>query len=105
MSNAPNGERPAPYVATGEVPAKPSSAPSEFSMLAFGAASPHGNARSSSPRAAYSHSSSVGKRFDTHAQNECASFQSTQFAGCVGFVSASLQSDERVASPTPDALH
>ena len=43
---------------------------------------PHGNRRPSSPRAAFSHSASVGNRLPAHAQYAAASCQLTCVTGC-----------------------
>src|SRR5512140_3843021 len=113
ISSTPNGLPPAGKLPTGAVDTQPSSisyiafgltfkskscdilfrtgfctprhsAPHAFSRLALGSWSPHGYIRPSLPRAAYSHSASVGNRFPAHVQYATAWFQSTQLIGWSG---------------------
>src|SRR5258706_11408832 len=97
----PHGESPAMNEPTGAVVAKPSSPskvgsrftpcarpqethslPHAFRRFDVGASLPHAYFRPSEPRAASSHSASVGRRAPCDAQNVLAAVQSTQFIGC-----------------------
>src|SRR5215218_1002407 len=95
MSSTPNELAPAGKLPTGAVVFQPSlslyirlaappSLPTAFTSFALGAAFPHGYMRPSSPRAAYSHSASVGSRLPIHLQYAAAWYQSTQLRGWPG---------------------
>jgi len=101
MSESPRSELPAGKVATGAVEPKPSvlscsarprgrpgrskserqSASQPLSSRRAGAAWPHGYTRWSAPRAASSHSASVGRRALRERQKASACDQSTQLIG------------------------
>src|SRR5438309_9135973 len=102
MSRTPNGDAPRGYEPTGDVSAQPSlpvyigfltsgvgsaaayaahSSPHAFKRCGFGGALPHGYFRPSLPRAAYSHSGSVGSRAPMNEQYEVACVKSTQLIG------------------------
>src|SRR5262245_50058620 len=103
MSRTPNGLAPSRKLPTGAVVGHPSSssysalrgvpsrlaaarhsAPHALSRRALGAALPQGWMRPSLPRAAYSHSASVGSRPPLQAQYAAACPQSTQLIGWLG---------------------
>src|SRR5689334_9622953 len=76
-SKIPVGVAPFGWVPTSQVP---SFSPMRFQHRSstFGASAPHGYRRLSSPRAARSHSASVGRRLPAKAQNAFAAAKSTQ---------------------------
>src|SRR5215510_10202242 len=103
MSRTPNGLAPSGQLPTGAVVGHPSSssysalrgtpsrlaaarhsAPHALSRRPLGGALPQGWMRSSLPRAAYSHSASVGSRPPFQAQCAAACAQSTQLIGWLG---------------------
>jgi hypothetical protein len=100
MSSAPNGLAPSGQLPTGAVASHPSrslyvsghawpsrvqrsrhSLPHPLSRFTLGGSSPHGYTRPSLPRAAYSHSASLGSRLFTDSQYTFAWLQSTQLTG------------------------
>src|SRR4051812_20527079 len=79
MSKQPVAETPRGKLPTGVVPGSWSHLPLQRS--AEGGSSPHGKSRPSAPRAARSHSASVGRRRPAHAQYSRASAQVTFTTG------------------------
>src|SRR3954462_11938001 len=89
---APAGDAPSGWARTGAVQPAPASAQAQRSGSKVG---PHGQGRPSSPRAAASHSSPVGRRAFAQAQKASASANVTSVAGW----SASCGSSRRTARP------
>src|ERR1700733_13962749 len=96
MSMTPNGDAPAECMPTSHGPRDRRSSESSthaasrpilgvlalvFAPFLSRGGLTHGKRRPSGPRAAYSHSSSVGRRFPAHAQYVFACSQSTQLTG------------------------
>src|ERR1017187_9394635 len=81
MSATPSGVVPAGYSPTG---VGFLTFISKFARFSSGSSFPHGYPRHSDPRAACSHSPSVGNRPPTQAQYAAASYQHTQVTGRLG---------------------
>jgi len=87
MSSAPYGLAPSRAVPTGctTIPHWSVLARSQLNSSSL----PHGNMRPSVPRAAFSHSASVGNRLPPHSQNATAWSQVMLLSGKVGVPSGS----------------
>ena len=96
MSSAPQGAAPAGCSPAGDGPAD---ALPKVARVVSGSSSPHGQSRSSPPRAAASHSTSVGSRTPFAAQNASASARETYVSGTPSSPVTGVAADPEALDP------